>query len=255
MQLTPGKKIYFASDFHLGLPIDDQDKSREKKICDWLLNLEKDAETIYLIGDLFDAWIEYKSVVPRGFVRFLGTLAYLRDKGIQIIVLTGNHDLWMTDYFQKELDIPVYHDSVQLSINSKNFYIHHGDGLGPGDGKYKFLKKILRNKFCQWLYRGLHPNIGLALAQYFSRKGAKHHMALQEFQGENKEWLVLFCKTYLREHCEKNIDYFIFGHRHLALDVPVGVNSTYFNCGDWINLNSYVVFDGEKAELRYHSFE
>lgn len=250
MHLAPGKKIYFASDFHLGLPMDDDDKSREAKICAWLLSLEKDAEYIFLIGDLFDTWMEYKMAVPRGFIRFLGTLAYLRSKGIQIIIFTGNHDLWMTDYFTKELGIPVYHDEYTFEIGAHKFFLHHGDGLGPGDHGYKLLRKILKNRFCQWLYRGLHPNIGLKLAQYFSRKGAKHHMTIQEYQGHDNEWLYQFCKDY-NSHTSSKIDYFIFGHRHLSLDVEVPTGGRYLNCGDWITLNSYVEYDGHDCVLRF----
>jgi len=250
MHLATGKKIYFASDFHLGLPMDDVDKSREIRICEWLLSLEHDAQYIFLIGDLFDAWMEYKTVVPRGFVRFLGTLAYLKSKGIQIEIFTGNHDLWMTDYFQSELDIPVHHDHKIFEVGQHCFYLHHGDGLGPGDKGYKFLKSVLNNRFCQWLYRGLHPNWGLKLAQYFSRKGAKHHMTAQVYQGHEREWLYLFVQQNYASIYTKKIDYFIFGHRHLALDISIDNQTRYLNCGDWITLDSYVEYDGKDCTLK-----
>lgn len=249
MQLSDQKKIYFASDFHLGLPMDDDDFSRERKICQWLQECALDASHIFLLGDLFDTWFEYKKVVPRGFTRFLGTLAQLVDQGIVIEVFTGNHDLWMTDYFQKELGIKVHHTAQQYEFNNKYFFLAHGDGLGPDDLGYKRLKKLLRNPLSQLLYRMLHPRWGLAIAQYFSRRGAKHVSRAEPYLGDEKEWLVLYAK---RKLATTFYDYFIFGHRHLALDIDLGNNSRYINLGDWIQFDSYAVFDGEELALKYY---
>lgn len=247
-QLAPGKKIYFASDFHLGLTAEEEtDHSRERIICQWLDECAHDAAYIFLIGDLFDTWFEYKKVVPRGFTRFLGTLARLADSGIQIEIFTGNHDFWMTDYFEKEMNIPVHHQKQEYVFNKQLFLLAHGDGLGPGDRKYKILKKLLNHPLAQWLYKRLHPNFGLGIAQYFSRRGVKHIGKEQVFQGEEHEALVAYAKEKIKQ---KPYKYFIFGHRHLMLDIPIGKDARYINLGDWINYYSYACFDGEKLSLK-----
>ncbi|MES2478521.1 MAG: UDP-2,3-diacylglucosamine diphosphatase [Bacteroidota bacterium] len=250
MTLPEGKKIYFASDFHLGIPDHATSLVREKRICQWLDEIKHDAAHIFLVGDMFDAWLEFKNVVPKGFVRFMGKLAELRDSGIMIEAFTGNHDLWMRGYFEEELNIPVHHEEIRRTINGKTFLIAHGDGLGPGDNGYKFLKSILRNPFCQWLYRRVHPDTGLGIASYFSRRGPKHEGEVEEhFKGEDKEFLVQYCLEILKT---ERLDYFIFGHRHLALEYPLPQKSLYINLGDWITFNSYAVFDGKELKLQYY---
>ena len=249
MDLPPGKKIYFASDFHLGIPDKGSSLAREKRICNWLDEISKDAAGLYLVGDLFDTWFEYKNVIPKGYVRFLGKLAELRDKGLMIEVFTGNHDLWMRGYFQEELDIPVHHHPVEVSYNGKKFFIAHGDGLGPGDHGYKFLKKVLRSPVSQWLYRRIHPDTGVGLAGWFSRLGPKHGIEEAPFLGPEKEWLVQFCLEKLKQ---EHIDYFIFGHRHIAIEYPLPGDSLYINLGDWIRYDSYAVFDGKELSLQYY---
>jgi UDP-2,3-diacylglucosamine hydrolase len=251
MTLPEGKKIYFASDFHLGIPDRAGSLEREKRICSWLDQVKQDAAMVYLVGDLFDTWFEYRNVVPKGFVRFMGKLAELTDMGIPVEVFTGNHDLWMRGYFLEELNIPVHHQEIRRSFNGKKFLIAHGDGLGPGDRGYKLLKSVLRNPFSQWLYRRLHPDTGVGIAGYFSRLGPKHESGAEEaFMGPEKEWLVQYCLEVLRS---EHIDYFIFGHRHIALEYPLQDNSTYINLGDWIRYNSYAVFDGIQASLHYYN--
>jgi len=250
MDLPQGKKIYFASDFHLGIPDHARSLERERKICQWLEEIRHDAARIFLVGDLFDAWFEYKHVVPKGFVRFMGKLAELSDSGIPIEAFTGNHDLWMRGYFQEELNIPVHHKPIERTYNGKKFVIAHGDGLGPGDRGYKILKSVLRNPFSQWLYRRLHPDSGVGIANYFSRLGPKHDDAPREtFQGPDKEWLVQYCLETLKQ---QHVDYFVFGHRHLALEYPLPDNSLYVNLGDWIYYDSYGVFDGQQLQLKYY---
>jgi UDP-2,3-diacylglucosamine hydrolase len=250
MILPEGKKIYFASDFHLGIPNHASSLVREKRICKWLDEIKHDAAYIFLVGDMFDSWLEFKHVVPKGFVRFLGKLAALRDSGIMIEAFTGNHDLWMRGYFEEELNIPVHHEAIRRTINGKQFLIAHGDGLGPGDYGYKFLKSILRNPICQWLYRRVHPDTGMALASFFSRLGPKHEGAIkEEFKGAENEFLVQYCLGVLEK---EQIDFFIFGHRHLAIEYPLPNNSLYVNLGDWINFNSYGVFDGHHLKLQYY---
>lgn len=250
MQLPPGKKLYFASDFHLGIPDQATSRKRELLLCKWLDEIKADAACIYLVGDIFDVWFEYKNVVPKGFTRFLGKLAELSDQGIRIEAFTGNHDLWMRDYFEKELDIPVHHNPLELEVAGKRFFIAHGDGLGPGDHGYKLLKMVLRNPLAQWLYRRLHPDTGVGVANYFSRKGPKHVATEKQFLGEDREWLFVFSKDKLKE---KHYDYFIFGHRHLAVQRDIAPGSVYINLGDWISFNSYAVFDGNRLDLKFYT--
>lgn len=242
--------IYFASDQHLGAPTQELSVPREKKFVAWLDEIKHDAKVLFLLGDLFDFWFEYKTVVPKGFVRVLGKLAELRDSGIEIHFFTGNHDLWMHDYFEKELGIPVYHRPMEFTFSGKLFLIGHGDGLGPGDNGYKRMKKVFTNPFSKWLFRWLHPDLGVKLAQYLSVKNKLiSGDADVKFLGEENEWLVLYSKRKL-EH--KHYDYFIFGHRHLPMTIKVGENSSYINLGDWIGYFTYGVFDGENFELKVY---
>lgn len=249
--MKAGKKIYFASDFHLGVPTYEKSLEREKKIVRWLDSIKTDAEELYLLGDVFDFWFEYKTVAPRGYVRLLGKLAEISDAGIPIHYFTGNHDMWIFDYLEKELNVKVYRAPIEATYGNKSFYIGHGDGLGPGDHGYKFIKKVFANPVCQWLFARLHPNFGIGLANYFSKKSRIATGTIDEkFLGEEKEWLVIHSKELLEK---KHYDFLIFGHRHLPLDIPINGKSRYINLGDWIRYDSYGVFDGEKMELKYYS--
>ncbi len=240
--------MYFLSDQHFGAPTPELSFPREQKFVQLLDQIEHDAAVIFLVGDLFDFWFEYKTVVPKGFVRILGKLAEIRDSGIPIHFFVGNHDLWMDDYFEKELQIPVYHTSKEFQFNDKTFFIGHGDGLGPGDKGYKRMKKVFAHPLSKWLFRWLHPDLGVKLGQYLSVKN-KLISGDEDvtFLGEDKEWLVQYAKRKLET---KHYNYFIFGHRHLPMEVNVGNQSTYFNLGDWIVYFTYGVFDGEKFELK-----
>lgn len=248
MLLPNSKKIYFASDQHFGAPNAEQSFPREQKFVRWLDQVKSDADAIFLLGDLFDFWFEYKTVVPKGFVRVLGKLAEIRDSGIPIYFFVGNHDLWMADYFEKELNIPTYRDNKEFTFGTKTFLIGHGDGKGPGDKGYKRMKKVFNAPFSKWLYRWLHPDVGMKLAQYLSVKN-KLISGNEDvvYLGEEKEWLVLYAKKKLET---KHYDYFIFGHRHLPMIVEVGENAKYVNLGDWIGYFTYGVFDGENFELK-----
>jgi UDP-2,3-diacylglucosamine hydrolase len=240
-------KIYFASDFHFGVPNYSTSREREDLVVSWLEEIRKDAAEIYLMGDIFDFWFEYAAVIPKGFIRFQGKLADLADSGIKITFFKGNHDMWMFDYFVKELGIQIISEELILERNGMKFYLHHGDGLGPGDAKYKILKKIFRSEFCQWLFARIHPNLGLTIARKWSKHSRLQNNQKEEFQDLEKEWLVSYSKELLlKEH----YDFLIFGHRHLPLDVQLG-DSRYINLGEWMNFNSYAVFDGENLELRY----
>ncbi|MDC1342415.1 UDP-2,3-diacylglucosamine diphosphatase [Flavobacteriaceae bacterium] len=237
---SENKKIYFASDQHLGAPTPEASLPREKKFVAWLDAIKEDAGTVFLLGDLFDFWFEYKTVVPKGFVRVLGKLAELKDAGIDIYFFVGNHDLWMRDYFQKELNIPVFHEPQEFDINGKLFLIGHGDGLGPGDYGYKRMKKIFTFPFFKWLFRWLHPDIGVKLGHYFSVKNKLISGDEDaQFLGEENEWLALYCRKKLTE---KHYDFFIFGHRHLPLEIELNSSSTYINLGDWIQYFTYGEF-------------
>ena len=237
---SENKKIYFASDQHLGAPSPEASLPREKKFVAWLDTIKEDAGTIFLLGDLFDFWFEYKTVVPKGFVRVLGKLAELKDAGIDIYFFVGNHDLWMRDYFQKELNIPVFHKPQEFDINGKKFLIGHGDGLGPNDHGYKRMKKVFTFPFFKWLFRWLHPDIGVRLGHYFSVKN-KLISGDEDarFLGEENEWLAQYCR---RKLTEKHYDFFVFGHRHLPLEIELNNNSTYINLGDWIQYFTYGEF-------------
>ena len=248
MQIPPGKKIYFLSDFHLGAPDFATSLARERRIVAFLERIRADAAIIFIVGDLFDFWYEYRTVVPKGYTRILGKLAEITDSGIPIHFFTGNHDMWMSGYFEQELNIPVYHEPKVFEFNGKKLYIGHGDGLGPGDHGYKFLKKIFRNRLCQGLFGILPPLVGVGLAGWLSRRSRAMTGATDaHFLGEDKEWLVIYCRELLRT---QYFDFFIFGHRHLPIDLlldPRGCR--YINLGDWIRYYTYAVLDGEVLSL------
>ena len=243
-------KTYFASDFHLGIDGRLSSQERERQLVRWLDRVQQDADAIYLVGDLFDFWFEYKTAVPKGYIRRLGKLAAIRDAGIPIYLFTGNHDMWMFDYLEKELDAPIYRKPVVHEIQGKKFFVGHGDGLGPGDHGYKFIKKVFANPVCQWLFARLHPNFGIWLAQFFSGKSRAANHDEDQFYGDENEWLLQYS-------CRKSeqlpeVDYFVFGHRHLPIDYGLpNRRSRYINLGEWVNFNSYAVFDGESLQVEF----
>ncbi len=247
IKIPKGKKVYFASDNHLGAPTLNQSRPRELKFVRWLDTIKSDAAAIFLMGDLFDFWFEYKTVIPKGFTRTLGKLAELSDAGIPIYYFVGNHDLWMNGYFEEELNIPVYHRPQHFLINDASFFIGHGDGLGPDDKGYKRMKKVFTNPVAKWLFRWLHPDIGVRLAQYFS---VKNKLISGEddakYLGDDKEWLVQYAH---RKLGQRHYDHFIFGHRHLPLEIDLNETSKYTNLGDWINYFTFAEFDGENLSL------
>jgi len=250
--LTAPKKIFFASDFHLGVPNYKESLEREKKIVRWLNHIEPEAAEIFLVGDIFDFWFEYKQAIPKGFVRLQGKIAELTDKGIPVHVFTGNHDMWIFDYLPQELGVELYRDPIEREFFGKKVFIGHGIGhgvgLGPGDKGYKFLKKIFRNRFCQWAFARLHPNFGIWLANKSSKTSrAATGMKDEKFHGKENEWLYLFCEEELKK---KQVDLFIFGHRHLPIDIPVGQNSRYINLGDWLNYSTFLEIGPDHVALK-----
>lgn len=242
------KNIYFASDFHLGSPDYTESRKREDRIVRWLTSIESTCSELFLMGDVFDFWFEYRTVVPKGFVRLQGKLAAMTDAGIKVYFFKGNHDMWVNDYFTKEMGIEVISDELVLERDGKSFFLHHGDGLGPGDRKYKFLRKIFRNPFCQWLFSLIPPRIGLGIANRWSGHSRVANNKEELFTGEENEWLAVYAKEMLKI---QYYDYFVFGHRHLPLQIDLGKGSRYINIGEWINFNSYAVFDGNELSLKY----
>ncbi len=248
MNLSPGKKIYFISDFHLGVPNDADSRKREDKIVAWLNSIAKDVQILYLMGDVFDYWFEYKEVVPRGYVRLLGKLAELSDAGVEMHYFTGNHDMWVFDYLPKEIGLHIHRNPIQKEYNGKKFFLGHGDGLGPGDFGYKFIKKVFANKLAQWLFARVHPNTGIGLMKFFSRRSRIATGTSDDvYLGDDKEWLMVFCREVLQK---EHYDYFIFGHRHMPLDKQLNDQSRYINLGEWIHHFTYAVFDGQELLLK-----
>lgn len=250
--MTENQNIYFLSDAHLGVPDHASSLKREKKLVAWLEMVEKDAAEIYLLGDIFDFWFEYKHVVPRGFVRLFGTIARITDNGIPVHFFTGNHDLWVKDYFSREMGMQLHHNPIELTLADKRFYIGHGDGLGKGDKGYKLLKKLFTCKLCQWLFSRLHPNFAVGLARYFSRRSRVAHVEDDEQFLGNDEFLYAYAKELLEK---KHYDYFVFGHRHLPLHITLSDTSAYFNLGEWFKRFTYGVFDGHEFQLKYFEKE
>ena len=245
---APNKHVYFASDFHLGVPSYEKSLEREKLLVKWLDEIAPKAEAIYLVGDLFDFWFEYKQAIPRGFARIQGKIAELTDRGIPVHVFTGNHDMWIFDYLPKELGVKLHRKSIQVTHSGKQFFIGHGDGLGPGDYGYKFIKKVFNSKLCQWLFARIHPNTGIGIANFWSRRSRKATGDDDAtFLGDEQEWLVIYSKEILQT---THYDYFIFGHRHLPLNIALNDQATYINLGDWIKYFTYAEFDGETLQLK-----
>lgn len=242
-------KIYFASDLHLGTPNYADSLEREKAFVQWLTSIEADCKRLFLVGDIFDFWFDYKTAIPKGFVRVLGKLAAMADNGIDIHYFKGNHDMWLNGYFEEELGFTVHDDNYIFEENGVRICVGHGDGKGPDDFKYKLLKKIFRNPVCQWLFKWIHPDVGMAIAQYWSRKSRYGNGESEErFLGEDREWLIQYIK---RKHPSIQAKYYIFGHRHLAIEHDVNEEAKYINLGDWIHFRSYACFDGQEVKLHY----
>jgi len=242
-------KLYFASDFHLGTPSYTSTREREQRLVRWLDSIKADAAEVFLMGDVFDFWFEYTTVVPKGYVRFFGKLAELADAGVKLYFFKGNHDMWMFDYFEKEFNATIITNELVIERGGKKFFLHHGDGLGPGDNFYKFLKAFFRSKFCQWLFARLHPNLGVGMANYWSTHSRIANLKKVDHKPGEQEWLVKFCSDTLQTQF---YDFLVFGHRHLPLDISVNGGSRYINLGEWVTYDySYAVFDGQDLTLHY----
>ncbi len=239
------KNIYFLSDAHLGSRALRHTRQQERRLVRFLDDIKEKAEAVYLLGDMFDFWFEYRMVVPRGFTRFLGKLSELTDSGVEVHYFAGNHDLWTWDYLVEECGVILHREPMTLSLADKTFYIGHGDGLGDPDPRFRFIRSIFHSPLCQWLFRWLHPDLGMR----FGLNWAKHsRLAHGEggdppYLGEDKEHLVLYAKDYLRSH--PDVNYFLFGHRHIELDLMLSDQCRMVILGDWISQYTYAVFDGE----------
>ena len=237
-------KIYFASDFHLGNTNLNESHIREKKIVAWLDSIKTDAKSIYLVGDIFDFWFEYSKVVPKGFTRLFGKLAELCDEGIDINLIVGNHDMWTKEYFDQEIGLKTYSDSIIIEESNKKILVCHGDGLGNKNYRYKFLKQIFRSSICRWLFSRIHPNLGISLAHLWSKASRNKNSGDQII---NHDHLLNYC-TELQNN--QPIDFYVFGHMHSPIEIDVDKNSKYFNTGDWITNFSYLIFHEGKMEIK-----
>jgi UDP-2,3-diacylglucosamine hydrolase len=244
---TTGKKIFFASDFHLGLDAGTHPSDREKKVVSWLNSITTEAQEIFLLGDIFDFWWEYKLVVPKGFTRFLGTVASITDSGISVHFFTGNHDMWIGNYLTDECGIIIHKEPFTTLFNGRKFHLAHGEGLGPGNNGYKILLKLFRNKPLIALYSSLHPTIGIGIGHWWSLNSRLGKGITLDFLGEDKEDLVRYAGSF---PAEEKIDYFIFGHRHLAMTLRMEQGVEIIFLGDWIKHGSFAVWDGEKLTLK-----
>ncbi len=241
----PEKKIYFASDIHLGLPSVEAGRDRERLFVSWLDMVKQDASEIYLVGDIFDFWYEYKRVIPKGFSRFMGKIAEITDAGIPVHFFTGNHDVWMFGYFEKELGVKIHRNPIVREHNGKSFFIGHGDGLGKGDYGYKLLKGIFTSRVLQWLFSRLHPNFALWLGNKWSVSSRYSKDISYAFRGDD-ELIAKFARQTLQN---QHYNYFVFGHWHAPAVHRLGSNSNLIMLGDWIVNNTYSVWDGDKMSL------
>lgn len=245
--LDEGKKAYFASDIHLGLYPYEKSRERELRFVSWLETIKKDAGALFLVGDIFDYWYEYKKVTARGFIRFLGKLCEITDSDIPVYFFTGNHDVWVFDYLPSETGIKVFKTPLEIVINKSRFFVAHGDGLGPGDYGYKILRKIFYSKFLQFLFSKIHPNYTYSLGHTWSRHSRYSKGLVTPFLGLDKEYNLLFAQDCLKI---KDINFFIFGHRHIPMDINLSENSRLINLGEWINVCTYAEFDGKNLSLK-----
>jgi UDP-2,3-diacylglucosamine hydrolase len=246
--MAASRKTYFASDIHLGSEIFESPKETEKRFVRWLDSIREEVDALYLLGDIFDFWFEYKKVVPRGFTRFLGKIAELSDRGVEIHFFTGNHDIWVFDYLPQETGVIVHKEPLITEMNGKTFYLAHGDGLGDDSRSFRIIRSIFHNRICQILFACFPPRLGIGFAHWWAKHNRKRDIAHPApYFGEDKEHLVLFAKKQILKY--PDIDYFIFGHRHILLDLMLNRKTRMMIIGDWMQYFSYAVFDGEELTL------
>jgi UDP-2,3-diacylglucosamine hydrolase len=241
-------KIYFASDMHFGSDVLEAPLVTEQRFVRWLDSIRDDAQALYLLGDVFDFWFEYRKVVPRGFTRFLGTIARMHDAGTEIHFFIGNHDIWLFDYLPAEVGAIIHREPFVLAAEGKKFFLAHGDGLGDPSRSFRFLRALFHNRFCQLLFAALPTRWSIGFAHRWSRSNRRKDLAHSlPYLGEDKEYLVHFAKQYLQT--DPSIDYFLFGHRHILLDLQLNKKSRLLILGDWMQHFSYAVWDGDTLRL------
>jgi UDP-2,3-diacylglucosamine hydrolase len=241
-------KIYFASDMHFGSDAFENPQKAEQRFVHWLDTIQDNAVALYLLGDVFDFWFEYKEVVPRGFTRVLGKIAEMNDAGIEIHFFTGNHDIWVKDYLPQETGVILHREPLRTQIGGKTFYLAHGDALGDSSRSFHLIRWIFHNRLCQILFGALHPRWGVGFGYIWSKHSRKKKLANPApYFGENKEHLVLYAKEYIQKYADT--DYLIFGHRHILLDLMLSPRSRMMIIGDWLQYFSYAVFDGKGLSL------
>lgn len=247
--------VYFISDAHLGSRALSHTRQQERRLCRFLDDIKDKAQAVYMLGDMFDFWYEYRNVVPKGFSRFLGKLSELTDMGVEVHFFTGNHDIWCGDYLSNECGVQIHRQPLTVEITDKLFYLAHGDGLGDTDWKFRILRSIFHNKWCQYAFSLIHPDIGVEIGLRWAKHSReKHEPCLQDnysgvsnYQGEDEEYLVQYAKMYKKAH--QDINFFIFGHRHIELDLMLSKDTRMLILGDWITQCSYAVWDGEHMYL------
>lgn len=249
LTLPDGKKVYFISDLHLGAPVFKDQKERECRLVRWLEEIRPDCGILFLLGDIFDFWFEYKRAVPKGYIRFLAKICEFTDQGVPVHFFTGNHDIWAFDYLPQECGVILHTRNQIFNINGKSFFIGHGDALNPQDKGYMFLYRTFHNRFLQRCFRWIHPDLGILLAHKWSSHSRMSNGQIEAdpFQGEEKEEIVRFCKQVLQI---RHFDYFIFGHRHQPMSLPLGHNSIYINTGDWVTHFTFAVYNGHHVEVK-----
>ena len=243
--------IYFASDIHLGAGTAEEAKRTERAFCRWLDMVSKDATEIYLLGDIFDFWFEHRRVAPKGFVRVLGRLAELTDRGVRVVFFAGNHDMWCRDYFEKECGVVLHRQACSVELHGKEFFLAHGDEFSK-EGSFKVLRAIFHSRFLQRCFSAVHPRWALWMGHAWARHSMIKHKVEGDtpFLGVDNEFCVQFAKEYLVKHPQ--VDCFIFGHRHIDEDFPLGDSSRCIFLGDWISTFAYVVFDGKEIQRKYY---
>lgn len=245
------QNTYFISDLHLGASYLRNPHDYERRVVKWLRSIKEDAKSLYLMGDILDYWYEYRNVVPRGYVRFLGALAELADSGVEVTWFIGNHDIWIFDYLPNEIGVKVVDGYQVKDIDGKRFFLSHGDGLGKLKFGFRVIRSVFRNRFCQWLFSAIHPRWTVPFAHRWSSHSRNFSEEKPIFEGEDKEPFISFARNYVKEN--GHIDYFVFGHRHVLLDYLIGEDSHLIVLGDWIHHFSYGKYDGHDFTL--HEFK
>ncbi len=224
----------------------------ERRVVRFLESIEEDCEELYLLGDIIDYWFEFRHVVPQGYTRFLGKLAMMSDRGVKIHWFTGNHDIWIFDYLPREIGMTLHREPEVVTLHGKRMFLAHGDGLGEDSKMLRLMTGFFHNRVCQRMFRWIHPDWTTGFAYWWSKKSRLSGNGFPDYMGEQKEHLVQYAKQRVAEGLE--VEYFIFGHRHIMLDLMMSRSTRLMILGDWINHFSYAVMD-EKGNMSLDQFE